>query len=61
MKNPTEETARCDISPQSKSTRFTHDTVNNKTHVLHNRYEPNVHKSECDARNPIAIVLEIKK
>ena len=59
-KNPTDEATRCDISHQSKSIGFTHDTVNNKTHVLHNRYEPDVDKLGCDARNPIAIISEIK-
>ena len=59
VKNPTDEGARCDISPQS-NTGFTQDTVINKTDVLHNRYEPDVDKLGCDARNPIAIVTEIK-
>ena len=60
VKNPTDEAARCDISPQNKNTGFTQDTVINKTDVLHNRYEPDVDKLGCDARNPIAIVSEIK-
>ena len=60
VKNPTDEGARCDISPQSKNTGFTEETVINKTDVLHNRYEPDVDKLGCDARNPIAIVTEIK-
>ena len=60
VKNPTDEAARCDISLQNKNTGFTQDTVINKTDVLHNRYEPDVDKLGCDARNPIAIVTEIK-
>ena len=60
VKNPTDEAARCDISPQSKNTEFTQDTVINKTDVLHNRYEPDVDKLGCDARNPIVIISEIK-
>ena len=60
VKNPIDEAARCDNSPQSKNTGFTQDTVNNKTDVLHNRYEPAVDKLGFDARNSIPIISEIK-
>ena len=60
VKNPIDEAARCDNSPQSKNTGFTQDTVNNKTDVLHKRYELAVDKLGSDARNPILIISEIK-
>ena len=60
VKNTIDEAARCDISPQSKNTGFTQDIVNNKTDVLHNRYEPAIDKLGYNARNPIAIISEIK-
>ena len=60
VKNPTDEVARCDISPQSKNTGFTQDIVNNKTDVLHNRYEPAIDKLGYNARNLIPIISEIK-